>query len=88
MPSDSDATTVRIAPRVYSNTESSLSDMTGKGDISRPNSSRESGGDSSVSMMIGADVGQEQEDGDVTDRYLIKESDVKDKSSLKGTDST
>lgn len=77
MTSDTDATTVRIAPRDYVTTDSRLGNITVKDDVSRSESNPGSDGDSSVSIMIGGDVGQEQEDGDVTDKYLTKESDVK-----------
>ena len=88
MTTDSDATNMRIAPRDYTTTDSNLSNIRVKDHVSRNDAGRGSDGASSVSMMIGADVGQEHEDGDVTDRYLIKESDVKDKNILKITDST
>ena len=86
--SDSDATTMRIAPRDYANTDSSLTNIRVKDNMNRGESDQVSGGDSSVSMIIGADVGHEHDDGDVTDRYLIKESDVKDKSGSTVADST
>ena len=88
MTTDSDATNMRIAPRDYTSADSNLSNIRIKDHVSRSGSDRGSDGTSSVPMMIGSDVGQEHEDGDVTDRYLIKESDVKDKSILKITDST
>lgn len=87
MTPSADSTTVRIAPRDYTGTESTLANITvsGKDDVSRTDSNPDSGGDSS--MIIVTDVGHEQDDGDVTDRYLIKESDVKEKISLKSIDS-
>lgn len=87
MTPSADSTTVRIAPRDYTGTESTLANITvsGKDDVSRADSNPDSGGDSS--MIIVTDVGHEQDDGDVTDRYLIKESDVKEKISLKSIDS-
>ena len=80
MSADSDATSVRIAPRDYSTDDSSLKN---KDDAVATVGSDASAG--SVSMMIGEESEQEHEEGDVTDRYLIKEIVVKDKSEVKSS---
>ena len=75
MTSDSDATTVRIAPRDYSSNEAEMKN------IERPeadtasttNMNSETREEGAVSMIIGEDIAREHDEGDVTDRYLIKE---------------
>ena len=86
MTSDSDATTVRIAPRDYPSNEADMKT------IERPeadtastananNEAREAG---AVSMIIGEDIAREHDEGDVTDRYLIKEGfEVRERESTK-----
>ena len=71
---DADTTTVRITPRDYSQEEASVHSID---DNASENLSEEN---VEVTMIIGDGMAHEQEEGDVTDRYLIKESwEVNDK---------
>eukprot|EP00794_Sanderia_malayensis_P018122 gene18122-19932_t len=76
--SDSESTSVRITPRNFSSGTSAdlrvIEDTDGTDNVNRACARDDAAQGSAVDMIIDGGITHEQDEGDVTDRYLIKES--------------
>ncbi len=72
--SDSESTSVRITPRNYDDPDLQGIEETGNESINGSGKNSEGDNESAVAMIINEGMTHEQEEADVTDRYLIKES--------------